>query len=172
MNKLTTGVCCFALSAVFAWVSASLASSAAAARAQATTVGAYLMMQHPSSDNGIAIVATTASVLMLVVGWCQLRVYAAPGRSHPRRARPRFLRPSGCVGDSVYLIIDLAPDGTRAPGRLLGCSDCCVISRRDMGGGGRIAPPGGDKSRWLMRRTFFLTKGDDSAQVAARCPPR
>jgi len=68
MNKLTAGICCFALSALFAWVSASIASSAASARAHATTVGAYLMMQNPSSDNGIAIVATVATVVMLIVG--------------------------------------------------------------------------------------------------------
>lgn len=68
MNKLTAGVCCFALSAIFAWVSASIASNAAAARLHATTVGAYLTMQHPTSDNGIAIVATVAAILMLIVG--------------------------------------------------------------------------------------------------------
>jgi hypothetical protein len=70
MNKLTAGVCCFALSAIFVWLAASTAQSAASARARATTMGAYLMMTNGNTDSSatVANVAIIAAVIVFIVG--------------------------------------------------------------------------------------------------------
>ena len=68
MNKLTAGVCCFALSGFFAWIAASTIQNAVSARAHATTVGAYLMMDDGPPTNLIANLAMVAAILMVIVG--------------------------------------------------------------------------------------------------------
>jgi TRAP-type C4-dicarboxylate transport system permease small subunit len=68
MNKLTAGICCFALAAFFAWLSVSSVASAMSTRAHATTVGAYLLQKNPTSLDGLTTLVIVATVVMLLIG--------------------------------------------------------------------------------------------------------
>jgi predicted lipid-binding transport protein (Tim44 family) len=88
MTRLTAAVCCFALSGFFAWVSGSVSSAALNARAHATSTGAFLMVQQPVSDNGLAGFAMFASILMLLIGIGCLIASMLPRKSRPRTEQP------------------------------------------------------------------------------------
>ena len=68
MTRLTASICCFGLSALFAWISGSASSAALKARAHATYAGAALMMRQPMPNTGLADFAMLASILMLIIG--------------------------------------------------------------------------------------------------------
>jgi hypothetical protein len=68
MNKLGAAVSCFALSAVFAWISSSSTASALNARSHATSYGLALMLKQPPQDNGIAGFTLFAAFAMLLIG--------------------------------------------------------------------------------------------------------
>ncbi|MGI9089185.1 MAG: hypothetical protein ACR2HH_15840 [Chthoniobacterales bacterium] len=67
MNKLTAGICCFALAGLFAWVSASSVSSVMNAQSHATAAGAFLLIEH-TQPNWIIPIAQSAVILMLLIG--------------------------------------------------------------------------------------------------------
>lgn len=68
VTRLTAAICCFGLSALFAWISGSVSSAALNARARVTDYGFVLMQNHPVADNGLARFAMLASILMLLIG--------------------------------------------------------------------------------------------------------